>query len=194
MDQLKITFLGQSCFRLQSGSSTLLLDPGRQQLGDISGDIVFASHHHSDHTKGVEIFLKRNPEAIFVCNEQVADHFKEWRNRIVFAAPGEEVTHASWRLSFVGGRHGLFSGVLNTGIIIRASSLSFGHAGDTVDFQEFSHEQLDLLAIPIGGIFTASPKRALKELKSFSKPLPIIIPMHWLWRKPRGFCQQFCAT
>ena len=50
-------------------------------------------------------------------------------------------------------------------------------------FQGFSQEKMDILAIPISGLFAASPKRALNELKSFSQPLPIIIPMHWLLRK-----------
>ncbi len=97
----------------------------------------------------------------------------------------------TWKFKFVKGHHGLFSGVQNTGVIIRSESLIFGHAGDSVDFWGFSQENLNFFAIPIGGVFTASPKRALKGLKSFSQPLPIIIPMHWLLRSPRGFCKRF---
>ena len=62
--------------------------------------------------------------------------------------------------------------------------------GDSVDFKGFSQEEIDYLAIPICGLFAASPKKALKELESFERPLPIIITMHWFWRNPRGFCKR----
>ncbi len=149
-----------------------------------------ATHQHPDHTGGVNKFLERNPEAIFICNQQVADRFEKWRKRIVLAVPGEEVVQGSWTLRFLKGRHGFFSGIQNNGVIIQNASLSFGHTGDTVDFQGFTQEKIDIFAIPICGLFAASPKRALKELKSFSQPLPIIIPMHWLLRSPSGFCKK----
>lgn len=191
MNQLDITYLGQSGFVLQTNTSRLLIDPRNKKAGDTSGDIVVATHQHPDHTGGVETFLKRNPEAVFICNKQVSDRFEKWRDGIILAVPGEVVTQGSWTLSFVKGRHGFFSGIQNTGVIIRTKSLSFGHAGDSVDFQGFSQEKMDVLAIPISGMFAASPKRALKELKAFLQPLPIIIPMHWLLRSPSGFCKKF---
>lgn len=191
---MDITFLGQSGFLLQESNSSLLIDPNKKKVGDVPGDIVIATHHHPDHTGGVETFLKRNPEAVFICNKQVADHFEKWRERIVLAVPGEKIEQNPWKLRFLKGRHGLFSKVQNTGVIIQTPSLSFGHVGDSVDFQEFSQEKMDIFAIPIGGIFTASPKRALKELKSFSQPLPVIIPIHWLLRNPRGFCKRFITV
>lgn len=193
MEPLQLIFLGQSGFLLQKEASKLLIDPGKKKFGDVSGDVVFTTHYHSDHTNGVEIFLKRNPKAVFVCNEQVADRFKQWRDRIVLAIPGEEIIQGSWKLRFVKGRHGLFSKVQNTGVVVQTQTVSFGHTGDSVDFQGFSQEPLDVFAIPIGGIFTASPKRALNELKSFSQPLPVVILMHWLWRSPHGFCKKFKA-
>ncbi|MFQ6126569.1 MAG: MBL fold metallo-hydrolase [Candidatus Heimdallarchaeota archaeon] len=190
MAQLELIFLGQSGFLLQKGSSSLLIDPSKKKFGDVSGDVVFTTHYHSDHTNGIEIFLSRNPKAVLVCNEQVADRFKQWRDRIVLAVPGEEIIQGSWKLRFVKGRHGLLSKVQNTGVVVQTQGTSFGHTGDSVDFQGFSHESLDVFAIPIGGLFTASPKKALNELKSFSQPLPVVIPMHWLWRSPHRFCRK----
>jgi metal-dependent hydrolase (beta-lactamase superfamily II) len=78
-----------------------------KKTNDISGDLVYATHHHSDHTAGVEPFLKTNPEAKFVCSEQVADKFKKFRERIIPAMPGEEILEGHWKLKFIKGRHGL---------------------------------------------------------------------------------------
>lgn len=195
MDREKITYLGQSGFLVEKDSSTLLIDPNSKKAGDFMGDVVFTTHYHQDHTGGVPTFLKRNPEAVFICNEQVADRFQQWEERIILAIPGETIEQNGWKLRFIEGQHGLFSNVKNTGVIIQSNSVSFGHAGDTVDFQGFSQEKLTIFAIPISGIFTASPKRALKELKSFTTfPLPIIVPIHWLWRSPHGFCKRFHRT
>ena len=190
MKSLQITYLEQSCFMLQTESSNLLIDPGKKKYGDITGDIVVATHKHYDHTNGINIFLEQNPEAVLICNEQVAKKFKLWQDRIVLAISGEEIVQEPWKIRFINGRHGLFSKIQNTGVLVQTQSTSFWHAGDSIEFQGFVQDPPEVLAIPIGGIFTASPKKALKELQSFSEPLPTIIPMHWLWRNPHKFCKK----
>ncbi len=190
---MKITFLGQAGFMLQENSSTLLIDPGKKKIGDVRGDIVFVTHNHFDHTRGVNPFLKRNPKAVLICNKQVADQYKKWQEQIILVNPGDEIQRDTWKLKFIEGRHGLFSGVQNTGVVVQTSNLIFGHVGDSVDFKGFSQEEIDYFAIPICGLFAASPKKALKELESFKQPLPIIITMHWFWRNPRGFCKRLRA-
>ena len=86
--------------------------------------------------------------------------------------------------------HGLFCSEKNIGIIIHTPELSFGHLGDAVSFEGFKDKKVDILAVPIVGIFTASPKGAIKELEKFKQPLPIIVPMHWLFRRPKSFCKK----
>jgi L-ascorbate metabolism protein UlaG (beta-lactamase superfamily) len=193
MDQVTIGFLNQSGFILKKGTSSLVIDPGKKEQGKISGDLVYATHHHSDHTAGIETFLNTNPEAKFICNEQVAKKFKKFQKKIILAVAGEEILEKDWKLKFIEGRHGLFSGVQNTGVIIKTSTVIFGHTGDTVDFQGFVNEKMDIFTIPISGLFASSPKKVLKELKAFQTPLPVIIPMHWLWRNPKRFCKKFNA-
>ncbi len=188
MGMLEIKYHGQSCFTLQTEDSRIIIDPGKKKLGNIKGDIVFVTHKHADHTAGVKRFLRRNTDSVLICNNQVADEFKTFDDSIILATPGEEINHGEWRFKFIKGTHGLFRNIENTGVIIEASSLCFGHAGDSVEFQNFSQEKIDIFAIPISGIVTASPKRALKELGSFKQPLPIIVPIHWLIRNPSKFC------
>ncbi|MFX1532930.1 MAG: MBL fold metallo-hydrolase [Promethearchaeota archaeon] len=191
MERVNITFLGQSGFVLQKGSSSLIIDPSNKKAGERSGDVVFITHSHSDHTGGLETFLKHNPEATLVCNKQVIDRFRKWQDRVVLAIPGEEIEEKSWKLRFFSAQHGLFRGEQNTGVIVETSNLSFGHVGDAIEFQNFYEEKIDILAIPIVGMFAASPKKALKELQQFSQPVPVVIPMHWVWRSPQKFCRHF---
>jgi L-ascorbate metabolism protein UlaG (beta-lactamase superfamily) len=190
LESVKVTFLGQSGFLLQAESSSLLVDPRNDKAGDFSGDLVYVTHAHADHTGGVNTFLERNPEAILACNEQVAKKFKKWNERIVLAEPRGEIKQGPWKLRFFTFRHGIFRGVQNTGVIVQVDDFSFGHLGDAVEFQEFYQERIIVLAVPIGSMFAASPKRAMEELKKFSETPQIIIPMHWLWRNPKKFCQQ----
>ena len=105
------------------------------------------------------------------------------------ACDGESHRHSQWEFQFVESRHGLLRD-LNLGVIIRNGGDSFGHCGDTVTFEGFSKSPIDVLAIPITGLLTASPSGALSELRRFEKPLPTIVVMHWTFRDPRGFCRR----
>jgi L-ascorbate metabolism protein UlaG (beta-lactamase superfamily) len=194
MGKFEIKYHGQSCFTLQTGDSRIIIDPGKKKLGEISGDIVYVTHKHLDHTAGVNRFLRRNPDSLLLCNTQVADEFKTFDDRIILANSGEEFNQNGWRFRFIRGTHGIFRNSENTGVIIEASSVTFGHAGDTVEFQGFSQENMDIFAIPISGFVTASPKRAIMELESFKKPLPMIVPMHWLFRNPNKFCKKLVSS
>ena len=192
MPSTTITFLGHSCFLLEYDGSKLLIDPGKKHHSEIDGDIVYSTHYHYDHTSGIEKFLKKNtPNSVLIANEQVTQKYSKFEDQIMTINDGETIKRGIWEFSFISGRHGFFRGVNNIGIVVRTPSLTFGHLGDSVNFSGFSQVDVDILAVPIGSMFAASPKGAIKELQEFKKPLPIIIPMHWLWRSPRGFCKKF---
>ena len=48
-----ITWYGQACFRLQSGSTTVVIDPFQKKIGlnppKIEAQLVLITHHHTDH-------------------------------------------------------------------------------------------------------------------------------------------------
>ncbi|MHA2423615.1 MAG: MBL fold metallo-hydrolase [Candidatus Thorarchaeota archaeon] len=188
--ELEIEYLGQSGFRLAVDDSVLLIDPSNKKSGDFVGNLLYCTHKHFDHTGGVATFLERNKTAMFIANEQVLREFPEYNDRSIKAVPGNSHTHGIWTLEFIEGKHGVFRGVENTGVVIRAGGKSFGHPGDTVTLKGFKDKKLDILAVPIAGGPTMSPKKALQELKTFQVILPRIIPMHWLFRNPNGFCKK----
>ncbi|MHA1962067.1 MAG: MBL fold metallo-hydrolase [Candidatus Thorarchaeota archaeon] len=184
-----IRYLGQSGFLLESKGQRLLIDPKDKKSGDVDGDFVYCTHKHFDHTGGVQSFLERNPEAKLLGNQQVIDKFPRWNERAITANKDESFSSGPWTIEFVQARHGFFRGVRNLGVVAKTSDFVFGHCGDAVDFSGFANKFLDLIAIPIGGGFTASPKRAKSELAKFEQPLPRIVIMHWLLRRPDGFCR-----
>jgi L-ascorbate metabolism protein UlaG (beta-lactamase superfamily) len=184
----EIRFLGQSGFHLQFGTKGLLIDPSDKKSGDIDGDVIYCTHKHFDHTRGVGPFLERNPEAVLVSNGQVIGALDKWRERAVEAKLGEQLSFDDFTLEFVEGQHGFFRGIIVYGVIVRSGDFSFGHLGDSVTLDGFHDKELDLLALPISGIVATSPKSAVEQLDKFSRPLPTIIPMHWLFRKPKSFC------
>jgi L-ascorbate metabolism protein UlaG (beta-lactamase superfamily) len=185
-------FLGMSGFQLTKGGSSILIDPPNRKAGDIYGELVYCTHRHSDHTGGISSFMERNSDAILLTNEQVSKKFKRFSDRWVVAYDGGSYQHGEWEFHFIECKHGLFND-LNLGVIVRNEDDSFGHCGDAVTFQGFSSIQVDTLAIPITGIFTASPVGAISELKKFSKPLPTIVVMHWVFRNPDGFCRKLAV-
>jgi L-ascorbate metabolism protein UlaG (beta-lactamase superfamily) len=192
MNSTSITYFGQSCFLLEYNNSKLLIDPRKKSHSQIEGDILYATHHHMDHTAGIDLFLEINTSSgVLISNIQVTKKYSQSGKQVITIKAGEKLKRGVWDLEFISGKHGFFRGVDNIGIVVKTPSFTFGHLGDSINFDGFANlEGLDMLAVPIGSMFAASPKGALKELEKFTKPLPIIVPMHWLWRNPKGFCKK----
>ncbi|MFX0107656.1 MAG: MBL fold metallo-hydrolase [Candidatus Hodarchaeota archaeon] len=189
MQGVAITFLKQSGFYLEFESSSMLIDPMNKTAGDRSGEIVYITHGHVDHTGGLETFMERNPEAILITNEQVARRYSQWANRIVIANPGESYTKEPFHMEFVECKHGIFRGVMNMGVIVRTGGQTFGHCGDSTTLAGFYDKHVDFMAVPVSGIIATKAKDVLRELRNFKEPPQYVIPMHWLFRKPEGLCK-----
>jgi L-ascorbate metabolism protein UlaG (beta-lactamase superfamily) len=78
----------------------------------------------------------------------------------------------------------------NLAVEIHFDDFTFAHCGDAVSFDDFPTSSVDVLAIPIGGAFAASPKKALEMIMNLPEPLPTIVPMHWLMKNPGSFCKK----
>jgi L-ascorbate metabolism protein UlaG (beta-lactamase superfamily) len=186
----KITFLGQSCFFIETSDIRILVDPQRKKPGELDGDIVYCTHKHFDHTGGVIPFLSRNQDAILIGNEQVTSAFSDFGARVKTVSDGEIFEFKSVSFSFARLKHGMFRGVNNLAVEIRLGDFVFAHCGDAVSFEGFPTSNVDVLAIPISGAFAASPKKVLDMLLNLQEPLPMIVPMHWLVRNPESFCKK----
>jgi L-ascorbate metabolism protein UlaG (beta-lactamase superfamily) len=172
---MQVTYLGHSSFKIITKNATIVTDPYDQYVGfkmpKTKADIVTISHDHKDHSslKAIE-----------------SDPF-------VIQAPGEyEVSGVSifGTSSYHDNSKGEKRGK-NTIYTIRADELSLCHLGDFGQ-TELTEKQLeevngvDVLFIPVGGVYTIGPKRAVKLIAQIEPK--IVIPMHY---RQKGMSKAF---
>ncbi|MBW6440652.1 MBL fold metallo-hydrolase [Patescibacteria group bacterium] len=163
---MNITWYGQSCFKLQSKDVSLILDPFDKKIGLRppfgSADIITISHDHYDH----------NNYKIIKGEPFVIDSEGEFEIKKVFIR-GIEACHDNQK--------GVDRG-FNIIYVIEMEDINICHLGDLG--QEFlSNNQLekigkiDILFIPIGGVFTIDWNSASNIISQIDPR--IIIPMHY---------------
>lgn len=161
-----ITWYGHSCFRLESKDISLLIDPFSQEIGlrppKIKDNIVLVTHQHYDHNN-----IEGMPEESFLIK-----------------GPGEyEVKGVFIRgiQSFHDKAQGQERG-LNTIYIIKMEDMVLAHLGDFGEGR-LSEEQvekigdIDILMIPVGGVYTINYKEAAETINQIEPK--IVVPMHY---------------
>ncbi len=168
---MEITWLGQSCFKIQDKNITLITDPydgahiGLKPLSRLKADIVTVSHEHRDHNNiaaisGIE---KESPFIVSSPGEY------EIKNVFIYGIP-----------CFHDKNQGIERGC-NVIYLIKMNEITIAHLGDLghilSDEQLEKIEKVDILLIPIGGIVTIDAKDA-KQIISQIEP-KIVVPMHY---------------
>ena len=178
--KLTIRWHGQSFFEIvSSDGTTIVLDPhaienfGRQS---VKADLVVCSHPHSDHTR-LEV-IEGKPKVLYGVKDEKGDGRKlAWSNF------DEKIK--SIRLYSVGTYHDDVQGMrrgLNTVTVIEVDGFRIAHLGDLG--HELSASQLkqigevDVLMVPIGGVYTLNGTDAKKVVEQI-KPRFAIVPMHY---------------
>ena len=181
---MTITWFGHSCFRIEvpirgtriedtrsvsptgTKSVSILIDPFSKEIGlrppKIKDDIVLVTHQHYDHNNVSE----SNPEAFII------------------DSPGEYEKHGIYVRgirSFHDKTEGKERG-LNTIYMIKAEDMTICHLGDfgqdkLEDNQLEDMGDVDILMIPVGGVYTIDYKEAVSVVSQIEPK--IIIPMHF---------------
>lgn len=154
---MTITWLGHSCFILESGGFRALLDPFRDVRGlrDVAAeaDAVYCSHGHFDHAHTENVRLtggRENP----------------------FAVTGFQTFHDDAK----GAKRGE-----NTVRRFTAENLTVVHLGDLGHLLD--REQLaaigpcDALLVPVGGFYTIDAAQAMETAEALAAR--VIVPMHY---------------
>ena len=172
---MKINYLGHSSFRIKGKSNngdqvTVVVDPFDPKSTGLTypkqtADIVTISHHHPDHDF-VEKVEKSGEKDLFIID-----------------TPGEYEV-CGLRIfgvhSFHDDKQGKKRGP-NTIYIYDFEEARVAHLGDlghelTADEME-ELENIEILIVPVGGIYTIDPKIAMQVVESI-EPM-IVIPMHY---------------
>jgi len=168
---MDITYLGHSCFKLRSTNATVVTDPYPNDIGlkmpSVSADIITVSHtQHNDHNAIDKVSGTARREKPFV-----------------ITAPGEfEIGGVSifGLPSYHDDKKGQERGE-NTLYVIHIDEVKVAHLGDLghmlSDKQLTELDGIDVLLVPIGGVYTIDSKTAQEVINAVQPAYAI--PMHF---------------
>jgi L-ascorbate metabolism protein UlaG (beta-lactamase superfamily) len=165
---MTITWLGQSCFKIQSGDVTLVTDPYSPEIGfklpRLTADIVTVSHDHFDHNNAAGVSGPNGAPFLITSPGEY-----EVKGVFIYGIP-------FWHDKSEGKERGPI-------IVYRieAEGISVAHLGDlghTLSEEQVAQlDGVDILLIPAGGKFTIGAHEA-SEIVSEIEPR-IVVPMHY---------------
>ncbi|MCX6806720.1 MAG: MBL fold metallo-hydrolase [Candidatus Berkelbacteria bacterium] len=168
---MEITWFGQACFSIKSREARIVTDPFNDKYGlkvpkGLKADIVTVSHEHFDHnnvaivetaTQGQKPFIVRGPGE--------------------YEANGIEIVGVP---SFHDNSQGQERGT-NTIYVFKLEEMGVCHLGDlghTLSDEELEKlNQVNILLIPVGGIYTLNAEKAAEVINQIEPE--IVIPMHY---------------
>jgi L-ascorbate metabolism protein UlaG (beta-lactamase superfamily) len=179
--QLKISWHGQSFFTLTTGKGTrVVFDPHAiTEYGRIQGvtaDIVLMSHSHTDHTQFGVIENFRDKDIRIIPGFKGSGKNADW-NHVDETIKDVQIRSVPlYHDNMEGMRYGK-----NTAFILQVDGWTICHLGDLghllTPAQIRKIGQVDVLMIPVGGIYTINGGEA-KQVVEQLKPKEYIFPMH----------------
>ena len=164
---MDIMWLGQACFKIKGKNATIVTDPFSDQLGfklpKVDADIVLVTHDHYDHNASSEVggdpFVIKGPGE--------------------YEIKGVEIVGIP---SFHDDKKGEERG-LNNLYNFKIDSVNIAHLGDLGQGELLPKQiedlgNVDVLMIPVGGVYTIDASSASKIAAQLEPS--VIIPMHYL--------------
>lgn len=176
--KVKLRWFGQSMFQLETAAGKLVVfDPqmiptfGPPRL---SADVTLISHPHNDHN---QLEALKEKGRVFEGVKAGKGTKTEW------VAVDEKV--GAVRVRTVGTYHDTTNGMQrgkNSVWVVEADGLTFAHLGDLghelTEAQVRAIGKVDVLMVPVGGIYTLNGEQAKKIVEQI-KPRLYVLPMHY---------------
>ncbi len=189
---IQLTFHGQSCFQLDDGESSLLIDPfftdnpvAKLKAKDISCSHIAITHGHFDHFADCEGIAKANNATVFGAYEICEYLGEKGHEKCEPGNPGGCIEAPFGSISFTQAFHsssyqGRYLG-MPCGLMIEFTDVVIYHAGDTSLFSDMELlgeiYQPNFSLLPIGDRYTMGPEMAAAAAELIGAPTAI--PMHY---------------
>ncbi len=189
---VELTWLGHASWLIESGPTTILLDPfltdsptSPVEPGDLSPQYILVSHGHADHMADVEEIAKASGATVIAIFE-LAEWFGRLgiENRVAMNIGGTS-THEFGSVKMVRAEHssslpdGTYAGC-PAGFVVTIGGKTIYFACDTglfSDMKLIGEPGLDLAVVPIGDLFTMGPAESLTAIE-WTNPKQVL-PAHY---------------
>ncbi|HEX3601626.1 MAG TPA: metal-dependent hydrolase [Lacipirellulaceae bacterium] len=177
-----ITWLGHNAWSIETGTSTILLDPflndsptAPVKADAVKADYILLSHGHGDHL-GDTIAIAQRTGAIVLTNFEVGNWLKQngvAAEKIIGLNPGGGSEQPFGNVKFTIAHHsssmpdGSYGGVPG-GFILKLPDARIYFACDTgifLDMRLIGSGGLDLAVLPIGDMYTMGPEDSIEAVK-----------------------------
>lgn len=192
----KLQYLSHSCFLIETGGKTLLIDPfltgnpkATVKPGDLKPDYVLLTHGHGDHLgDGIEIakrtgatVIAPNELAVYCQNKGANAHPMHIGGSWNFDFGRVKLTIAHHGSAAGPGPHGWEYTGNPCGFLIFSGGKTLYHLGDTGLFYDLKligeMNPVDLALLPIGDNFTMGVDDAIKAVELLRPKR--VVPMHF---------------
>jgi L-ascorbate metabolism protein UlaG (beta-lactamase superfamily) len=187
-----IRWLGHSCFQLEAGDTTVLVDPfltgnpsAAASADEVEPDVILLTHGHVDHFGDVVDIAKRTGATV-VAIKELADELSNSHDKVLDPNLGGTVKFDWGWVKLVPAWHTATSpsGTPHTpaGLLIHIGDRLIYHLGDTCLFSDLQliaqrGDKVDLALVPIGGHYTMDRFDAVTAVH-FINPQQVI-PCHY---------------
>jgi L-ascorbate metabolism protein UlaG (beta-lactamase superfamily) len=204
---IHIQFFGYNAFKIEKGSTRLIIDPGRNlkwnKLNSLipkqewDTDYIFVTHEHDDHAD-FAIKVAKETGADIICHKNLQQKYskKLSKNRVFGLDPDKKTTINGFTIRTFSVLHGkatirIFKKNLtispkessSLGFIIILPDISIMNLGDTILLPEWKDNppftQPDILMVPAGGQMTMDPEKASEFVLAVQPK--VVIPCHYQW-------------